>query len=87
MKVNIEIDCTAEEARHFLGLPDVAPMQQALMAQIQKQMQDAVASASPEALMRAWLPFSPLTPEQIQKTMAAFVGTAFSPKAQGRDES
>ena len=25
MKVNIEIDCTPEEARSFLGLPDVAP--------------------------------------------------------------
>jgi hypothetical protein len=23
MKVNIEIDCTAEEARRFMGLPDV----------------------------------------------------------------
>ena len=28
MKVNIEVDCTPDEARRFLGLPDVAPMQQ-----------------------------------------------------------
>jgi hypothetical protein len=27
MKVTVEIDCTPEEARRFLGLPDVVPMQ------------------------------------------------------------
>jgi Family of unknown function (DUF6489) len=30
MKINVEIDCTAEEARAFLGLPDVQPMQEQL---------------------------------------------------------
>jgi hypothetical protein len=25
MKFTIEVDCTAEEARHFFGLPDVKP--------------------------------------------------------------
>ena len=31
MKVTVEVDCTPEEARRFLGLPDVVPMQQAAM--------------------------------------------------------
>jgi len=31
MKVNVEIDCTPLEARQFFGLPDVAPMQTAVM--------------------------------------------------------
>jgi hypothetical protein len=31
MKVNIEIDCTPLEARQFIGLPDLAPMQTAVM--------------------------------------------------------
>ncbi len=31
MKVTIEIDCTPIEAREFLGLPDVRPMQSAMM--------------------------------------------------------
>ena len=30
MKVNVEIDCTPEEARAFFGLPDVAPLQEKL---------------------------------------------------------
>ena len=35
MKITVDIDCTPEEARHFFGLPDVKPMQDALMQQIQ----------------------------------------------------
>ena len=32
MKVHIEIDMTPEEARAFMGLPDVAPLQQKMAA-------------------------------------------------------
>ena len=38
MKVTIEIDCTPLEARQFFGLPDVQPMQAALLAQMEKQL-------------------------------------------------
>ncbi len=46
MKIKIEIECTPEEARAFLGLPDVAPMQAALLAEMQSRMKDAVALPS-----------------------------------------
>ena len=38
MKVNVEIDCTPLEARQFFGLPDVQPMQTAVMEKLQQQM-------------------------------------------------
>lgn len=56
MKINIEIDCTPEEARSFLGLPDFQPMQAAVVAKLQEQMLDAVGNLAPGA-MRAWLPW------------------------------
>ncbi|HZU64409.1 MAG TPA: DUF6489 family protein [Novosphingobium sp.] len=31
MKVNVEVECTPEEARRFLGLPDVTAANQAYM--------------------------------------------------------
>ena len=37
MKVNITVDCTPEEARAFMGLPNVAPLQDAAMKQMQAQ--------------------------------------------------
>ena len=30
MKMTVEVDCTPEEARRFLGLPDVAPLHAAM---------------------------------------------------------
>jgi hypothetical protein len=70
MKFTIEVDCTAEEARHFFGLPDVKPMQDAAMAKLSQQMTDAVASLAPEAMLRTWLPLSPWTPAQMQEAMS-----------------
>ncbi|MFC7736135.1 DUF6489 family protein [Roseomonas sp. GCM10028921] len=70
MKFTIEVDCTAEEARHFFGLPDVKPMQDAALLKLSQQMTDAVASLAPEAMLRNWLPLSPWTPAQMQEAMS-----------------
>ncbi|WP_338324212.1 DUF6489 family protein [Dankookia rubra] len=71
MKVNVEIDCTPEEARRFLGLPDLRPMQDAVMAKVQQQMLDAVNVLSPESLLKTWMPLAPQSPEQMRDAMAA----------------
>jgi Family of unknown function (DUF6489) len=67
MKVNIDIDCTPEEARAFLGLPNVAPMQEALMNDVQDRLAKAMSAMDIETLMRVWLPASIEGFEQIQK--------------------
>ena len=72
MKINVEVDCTPDEARRFFGLPDVAPMQQAVMAKLQEQMLAAVTVTSPEALLKTWAPMVPQTPEQMQQAMTNF---------------
>lgn len=41
MKVNIEIDCTPEEARSFMGLPDVSRANSVYMDSVVKAMQGA----------------------------------------------
>ena len=56
MKLSIDIDCTPQEARAFLGLPDVEAFQREMMAEIQNQLQRHVAAMDPEALMKTWMP-------------------------------
>jgi hypothetical protein len=70
MKVNLEVDCTPEEARRFLGLPDLRPMQEAVMAKLQQQMLDAITAGSPEALLKAWMPMAPQSPDQLREAVA-----------------
>lgn len=67
MKISVDIDCTPEEARQFLGLPDVRPMQDAVMAQLQEQLQSNLKAMEPEALMKTWLPVSLQGWEQLQR--------------------
>ncbi len=67
MKVKIDIDCSPEEARAFLGLPDVAPMQAAIVKDIEERMRQALAAADPETLMRTWMPLGVQGMEQAQK--------------------
>jgi hypothetical protein len=57
MKVNIELDMTPEEARAFMGLPDVAPLQQQMLEEMRARMRAAFDAGDPEAMMKAWMPF------------------------------
>jgi hypothetical protein len=67
MKLTVEVDCTPEEARRFLGLPDVKPLQAAAMAKIEKQMLEAADALSGEALLKAWFALVPQSPEQFRE--------------------
>jgi hypothetical protein len=67
MKITVDVDCTPEEARAFLGLPDVKPMQEALMAQVQERMAAALAAMDPETMVKTWLPAGVQGMEQLQK--------------------
>ena len=67
MKITVDIDCTPEEARHFFGLPDVKPMQDALMQQIQDRMSANLQAMEPEAMLKTWLPAGLQGFEQMQK--------------------
>ena len=56
MKITVNVDCTPLEARQFFGLPDVQPMQTAMMETIEKRMMKEIDNYTPEKLMEAWLP-------------------------------
>ncbi|MBY0296836.1 MAG: hypothetical protein K2X71_12475 [Methylobacterium sp.] len=55
MQVHVDVDCTPEEARAFLGLPDVRPLQAAVMTHMEKRMLAEADRFSPERLMRVWM--------------------------------
>jgi hypothetical protein len=66
MKITVDIDCTPEEARAFFGLPDVQPMQEALMKKIEERTIAGLDAMSPEALLKNWLPAGVQGLEQMQ---------------------
>ena len=86
MKVTFDIDCTPQEARTFLGLPDVAPMQKGLMDTLEKRLSDAINATDPSQLMETWLPLSKGL-EQWQTIWGHMMATATGMRPQdGKDK-
>ena len=84
MKFSIDIDCTPEEARQFLGLPDVQEFQKAMMALVQERMAEQLGAMDPEALMKTWLPTGMQAWENMQQAfMRGFSGAS---AGRNRDE-
>ncbi len=81
MKVNVSVDCTPEEARTFLGLPDVQPMNEAMMAEMAQRMQQAMQAMDPDTILKTWMPASMQGWEQMQKMfwnqMASSMNTGY----------
>ncbi len=79
MKITIDVDCSADEAREFLGLPDVKPMQDAMMQEIQDRMMTSLQSMQPEMLMKTWLPAQTQGLEQLQSFWSQFMKDGKNP--------
>ena len=75
MKVTFDVECTPDEARRFIGLPDVAPMQEAMMKEIEKQMRDNMRSLDPETMLKTWLPATMQGWGEVQKMFWNQMGT------------
>ena len=72
MKVNVEVTCTPEEARAFFGLPDLGPMQQRVMGEIEERLRSSLNAMNPETIFKTWLPASMQGVEQMQQLQQAF---------------
>lgn len=76
MKMTVEVDCTPEEARRFLGLPDVSALNDHIVGEMQKRIDANMALLSPDELVKNWLAFGAGAQEQFRKLMEAGIGAA-----------
>lgn len=67
MKIKFDIECTPQEARTFLGLPDVEKMQESLIRIMQEKMTENIAGLDAEQMMKTWMPAGVQGMEQMQK--------------------
>ena len=72
MKVNVEVTCTPEEARAFFGLPDIKPMQDRIMGEIEERLKSSLNTMNPEQVFKTWLPASMQGVEQMQQMQQVF---------------
>jgi hypothetical protein len=67
MKISLDIDCSPEELRGFFGLPDVKPLQEQLLKEVEERLRANVKSLDPETMLKTWLPAGLKGFEQLQE--------------------
>src|SRR5690606_833616 len=54
MKMTINVECTPEEARAFLGLPDLTPVNETLVSAVKQRIEQNIEMVSPEFYLKQW---------------------------------
>ena len=81
MKVTIEVDCTPLEARAFMGLPDVTPLNEHLVGEMKNRLTANITMLAPEELVKNWMAFGAGAQEQFRNLMTAAAGAGMGGKS------
>lgn len=76
MKFKFDVECTPEEARAFIGLPNIAPMQDRMMQELENRLHENLRSLSPEEMVKTWLPATVQGWGEMQKMFWAQMNAA-----------
>jgi hypothetical protein len=71
MKFNINVECTPEEARRFIGLPDVTPLNERLVDEMNKRLELNLSLMSPETLTQSWMSIGAQAQDAFLKLMTS----------------
>jgi Family of unknown function (DUF6489) len=67
MKIKLDVDCTPDELRDFFGLPQLKPVQEELLKEVQERLRANIRAMDPEAMLKTWLPATLQGFEQLQE--------------------
>ena len=56
MKVTVDFDCTPEEVRRLVGLPDLSPLHEAYLSRMQSAVEQGITPDSIQSIIQAWGP-------------------------------
>ncbi len=71
MKIKVDIECSAKEARELMGLPDLEPLQKEILGEYEKVLKKNLSMIDSEKVMATW--FSGL--HGVQDKLTSFLET------------
>jgi hypothetical protein len=74
MKITANVDCTPEEARAFLGLPDLAPIHEKYVQSVMSAMDGAGSIEQMDKMIRAFAPMGDASMRMFQQMMDIGLG-------------
>jgi hypothetical protein len=78
MKLTINVDCTPEEARAFLGLPNVEPLNDTLVNAVKQRIEQNIELVSPEFYLKQWYSLGGQVTDSFMNLMGAGARAAAS---------
>ena len=87
MKINIEIECTPEEARSFMGLPDVTQANDLYVENITKAMQGVSNPAQLQEYAQALAPMGQVGLKLFQSFVEGGMRAATGGSSSGKGKS
>ena len=79
MKLNINVECTPEEARTFFGLPDVRPVNDLIVSSLETRVKENIDTLSdPQKYFEKMMQYSGSGMENMQKMFSAMMAGAAS---------
>jgi len=82
MKISVDVDCTPEEARSFLGLPDVTPIHDQYVKTMLETMDGSNSIEQMEKMFRSLSPMGDASMKLFQQMMEiGLAGGGFARKS------
>lgn len=78
MKVTVDIDCTPEEARRFMGLPDMSPIHDVYLDKMRQALTEGVTPDMLETMFKSWAPMSEMSMNAWRQMFDQMTGTSKS---------
>ncbi len=76
MKFNIEVDCTPEEVRRLVGLPDLTGVHDVYLDKVKATMEKGVTPDMVENMVRTWVPGGAAGVDMMRELIGGFAGAA-----------
>jgi hypothetical protein len=76
MKFTIEVECSPEEARRFVGLPDVTPINEMLVREMGERMQSNIKLMAPDQMLSNWMSIGTQAQDAFLKLMTSGTSAA-----------
>ena len=76
MKINLEVECTPEEARRAMGLPDLTPLHDAYLDKFREAIDSGTNPEMFERMLRSWAPMGEVGLSAWRQMIEQVTGTA-----------
>jgi hypothetical protein len=76
MNITMNIECSPEEARRLMGLPDMAPIHELYLAKLREAMTSGMSPELIETMIRTWSPMGEAGMSAWRQLIENMTGTA-----------